>query len=1415
MREYLLNHPLLKSIAAVALLILSIASPAEAALTRRENPVSDASYGAGWDTDTTHAPSQNAVYDAGFLTAEVDGSTTNEIQDLSFTGDTLSLSGDVSTVDLSGYYNSLTDLQGAVTNDFHNLGGTDATDDTVSGTELDGVFSSTGLLKRTGAATYTVDANTYTNVTGTPSTTYLAYFFDADTLAGSASAYLSGGALINPIMQVGAAGTSGTFRLYSEQGATDYTASLFANTAMTSAASFYLPADEPAGTYLLNMTTGGVMGFDASTYLTANQSITLSGDVSGTGTTAITTAVADDSHDHTTTTVSGLDISADTNLAVSGTLLGLTDDTLAVKEGTLTNGKGCKFVTGTGIVCDQDYATGSGDVEAVGDCTGGACFDGTSGTTLTFNNAGGDATVDYDGADFSFSKSIETSGDVTVTGSDLTVGAAGVKITGDGDGAITLLGLGDGSDENLTINLDDTSNVIGVSSSTGVTQVNFGAISLLGGLIQSGADGADGQMKIYSEQGGTDYTVTINPHATMTQDTTYTLPANDGDASQYLQTNGSGALSWASVFSDPMTTRGDMLYRNSGNVTARLPVGAANTVLKSDGTDAAWGSPATATQLLYNASTAVGGDAGLTYAYSSTKILTAGSGLTTNAGGSLAIAQSVEAAPGAPTVALAGAGAGNLSNGAYKYRIVFYNGTGDTAGGTASATVTVTDNTTDGQVALSAIPTCTAANITGRRIFRTAAGGTVYYLLASIANNTATTYTDNIADATIITARQVPTLSNFDGWVGYGGTYGFNARSPQFHGLMVNNYRTGGNNDAMFGNYIAYNSNYTGGQNSLFGTTIGNGAITSASYNSVFGYSQAPAITTGTGNTLLGYNSATTLTTGSYNIMLGTNGGGIIGGQYNILIGATNFNTASMADNSTGTMVLGTSSTWATGAYPGSAATAALAAAGAGNVDNGLHRYKVSYTFSNTRTGEGPVGNNYVAATVVDKTSDGQVSMSSIPTYSGALTCTNRKVYRTKAGTTFPYYLLTTIADNTTTTYTDNTADASLGAQQADPLRTLSFGAQTRPAFTRHVTFGGTAGGEGNIQDIYFNGILDSGGVEVAIHGGNRVGTNQAAGDLLLVGGQGTGTGNGGDIEFQIAPPGSSGATFNAPSTKLLIDGRNGYVGIGQTTPTTPLEVMVADNGTAATVKINAVQASVTASDTFIDFRSTSGSEGTIQGTAVAGVIAYNTFTGSHYTIVRPADRSELKPGVLLEAVDGKILAGDLPPVVVEEDIEHDAEVPEVDSLGNIIMEDMIDQNTGLPDPTRKREKMKKIKVTSKIQKTYKASTGKDQLFKSRICSTRRSKAAIGVYGGTDKEGRDMILSIGTGFGIIKNTGQNIEIGDYLMSSSASGKMELQVDANGAKEDLYKNYTVAKATESVVWQDGENSRKISVIYEGG
>lgn len=107
-----------------------------------------------------------------------------------------------------------------------------------------------------------------------------------------------------------------------------------------------------------------------------------------------------------------------------------------------------------------------------------------------------------------------------------------------------------------------------------------------------------------------------------------------------------------------------------------------------------------------------------------------------------------EPAPGVVTVALAGAGAGNVDNGAHRYRCTFVTADGETEGGDISAAVTVADKTTNGKVALTGIP-LGGSFVTSRKLYRTAAGGSTYFLLATVANNTATTYTDNIADASL------------------------------------------------------------------------------------------------------------------------------------------------------------------------------------------------------------------------------------------------------------------------------------------------------------------------------------------------------------------------------------------------------------------------------------------------------------------------------------------------------------------------------------------------------------------------------------------------------------------------------------------------------------------------------------------
>jgi hypothetical protein len=101
--------------------------------------------------------------------------------------------------------------------------------------------------------------------------------------------------------------------------------------------------------------------------------------------------------------------------------------------------------------------------------------------------------------------------------------------------------------------------------------------------------------------------------------------------------------------------------------------------------------------------------------------------------------------------------------------------------------------------------------------------------------------------------------------------------------------------------------------------------------------------------------------------------------------------------------------------------TTLTAATGAAGTPNGIYSYKV--TFVNSALVEGnvsPVSNTITVAST-------RVELTSIPTAAQSWGVASRKVYRTtNSGTT--YLLLTTLADNTTTTYSDNIADASLGA---------------------------------------------------------------------------------------------------------------------------------------------------------------------------------------------------------------------------------------------------------------------------------------------------------------------------------------------------------------------------------------------------
>src|SRR3989338_5238798 len=119
----------------------------------------------------------------------------------------------------------------------------------------------------------------------------------------------------------------------------------------------------------------------------------------------------------------------------------------------------------------------------------------------------------------------------------------------------------------LTTAIDATDAEIGTALSVGandivgttglITFTNFG-VSATGG-ITTGANGQSGQLTIYSEQGGTDYSVIFQPVGTMTQSTTYTLPtAYASSNGQVLTSTTAGALSWVNSASGTITAVGDV-----------------------------------------------------------------------------------------------------------------------------------------------------------------------------------------------------------------------------------------------------------------------------------------------------------------------------------------------------------------------------------------------------------------------------------------------------------------------------------------------------------------------------------------------------------------------------------------------------------------------------------------------------------------------------------------------------------------------------------------------------------------------------------------------------------------------------------------------------------------------------------------
>lgn len=148
-----------------------------------------------------------------------------------------------------------------------------------------------------------------------------------------------------------------------------------------------------------------------------------------------------------------------------------TGNVSSTKHGFAPKGDGTttKYLNANGA-----YSTpsGGGDVVGPASATDNAITRYDTGTGKLVQNSG--VTIDD-------SNNLVVPGTIT-TGSSGTgqidIGTTGVRITDDGDGAITFKSLSSGSAEDFTINLDDTANTAVVTSSTGLATFNFSSIAL-------------------------------------------------------------------------------------------------------------------------------------------------------------------------------------------------------------------------------------------------------------------------------------------------------------------------------------------------------------------------------------------------------------------------------------------------------------------------------------------------------------------------------------------------------------------------------------------------------------------------------------------------------------------------------------------------------------------------------------------------------------------------------------------------------------------------------------------------------------------------------------------------------------------------------------------------------------------------
>lgn len=280
-----------------------------------------------------------------------------------------------------------------------------------------------------------------------------------------------------------------------------------------------------------------------------------------------------------------------------------TSTTASLFEGQDSGGTALFTVENKGNLMFTGIATASAPaVSAAG--TGRMYFDSTLNKFQISENGGAYADIGSGGG----GSYVADTGD-TMTGTLTINSGSGAAIAA--TGATGQVGIGGASDTNIGVAGSSTSGVgisgqsstssaatFTVSGSTTSPVVSATAGTGAGPLYSGIDNGANtvftvsntGSITMFEPVGSGSDSYNISVPA-LAGDLNWVLPTTAGTSGQFLQTNGSGTLTWASGgggMTDPMTTDGDIIYQNS-SAPARLPVGSNDQALIVSSGAPAWG----------------------------------------------------------------------------------------------------------------------------------------------------------------------------------------------------------------------------------------------------------------------------------------------------------------------------------------------------------------------------------------------------------------------------------------------------------------------------------------------------------------------------------------------------------------------------------------------------------------------------------------------------------------------------------------------------------------------------------------------------------------------------------------------------------------------------------------------------------